>query len=243
MPYATIADARAEGVPNTITDDKIQPLLDRWSSFIDEATHQWFEPRSMELMMDGTESRTLFLPVPIISLDALYINGDFTNPLSTNLYGVYANKTPIRDDRRNPMIKLGTTSIGVFDPADFRCGMMFVHGVQNIKLVGTFGFVEADNSTPALIKRAVLKLTIKELLAGGGKLWNQVANGPATQGTVTAETTDGHSITYNAFQYKPIPGGLNGITNDAEVDSILVMYRGPLKVSATQGRGGPDRRW
>jgi len=242
MPYVTLADLRDAGVPISITDNQITPLINRWSAFIDEATHQWFEPRQMELMIDGTTARVLFLPVPIVTLDALYINNDFTNPLSTNLYAVYANKTALRDDRRNPKISLSSSSLGVYDAADFRCGTLFMYGAQNQKLVGSFGFVEEDGSTPELIKRAVMKLVIKEL-QGGTNLWNQVGNGPATQGTVTSETTDGHSITYNAFQYKPVPAGLNGITNDAEVDNIIKMYRGPLKITSTQGHGGPDRRW
>lgn len=243
MPYVTIADLRNAGVPNTITDDKITPLITRWSQFVDEATHQWFEPRATELLLDGNTSRVLFLPVPIITLDALYINDNFDTPLSSNLYVVYSNKTALRDDRRNPKISLASSGLGVFDSADFRCGMLFMYGAQNQKMVGTFGFVEADGSTPELIKRAVMKLVIKELQGGGGNLWNQVGNGPQTQGTVTSETTDGHSITYNAFQYKPIPAGLNGITNDPEVDNILMMYRGPIKITSTQGHGGPDRRW
>jgi hypothetical protein len=243
MPYATVADARAEGVPVSIVDATIQTQLDRWSKFIDEATHQWFEPRTLSLLLDGNDSRTLFLPVPIISLTSLFMNANFTTAVSPALYAVYSSQTALRDDRRNPMIKLAQSGLGVFDAADFRMGSMFVAGAQNQQLNGSFGFVEADGTTPALIKRAVLKLSIKELIAGGGKLWNQVSNGPFTQGTVTSETTDGHSITYNAFQYKPIAAGLNGITNDAEVDNIIVMYRSPLKITSTVGRGGPDRRW
>lgn len=242
--YATVADARKEGVPTSITDDVIQPKLDRWSRFIDDATRQWFESRALTLDLDGNDSRVLFLPVPIIKLDSLYMNSDFTNVVDPKLYAAYSRKDAARDDRRNPMIKLAGAGLGVFDAPDFRRGSMFVKGEQNQRLVGTFGFIEEDGTTPVLIKRAVLKLTIKELQgSGNGQLWNQVGNGPSTQGTVTSETTDGHSITYNAFQYTPMKPGLNGITNDAEVDNIIMLYRGPWKITSTQGRGGPDRRW
>lgn len=243
--YATLADARAEGVPTTIIDSVVQAKLDQWSQFVDEATKQWFEPRAVTLMLDGNNSRTLFLPVPIITVTALYMNSDFTNVISPNLYAVYNRQDAARDDRRNPMIKLAGSGLGVFDAADFRRGMAFCIGEQNQKVVGTFGFTESDGSTPKLIKRAVLKLAIKELQGGGGTLWNQVGNGgPAAGGGVVAsETTDGHTISYNAFSIAPSKPGLNGITNDPEVDRILDMYRAPLKIAATAGSGGPDRRW
>lgn len=241
----TVAEARAQGVPSTIDDADIQEQLDRWSEFMDAATKQWFEARTLSLMLDGNNSRTLFLPVPIITVTALYVNSNFTNPLTANLYAVYNRRDALRDDRRNPMIKLQGSGLGVFDAADFRMGSMFVIGEQNQRIDGSFGFTEADGTTPRLIKRAVLKLAIRELQGGGGSLWEQVAGGgpSAGGGVVTSETTDGHTISYNAFSISASKPGLNGITNDPEVDRIIDLYRAPLKITSTMGNGGPDRRW
>ena len=241
--YVTVAEARAQGVPETITSAILEAQLKLQSEFIDIATRQWFEPRYSQLALDGSMSCTLFLPVPIIKLDALYINSNFTNMVDPSMYVVYDRRDALRDDRRNPMIKLGGNRMTIFDSPNFR-GAIFIGGTQNQRLDGLFGFVEPDGTTPLPIKRAVLKLAIKQMQPSGtGKMWDEIAMGPTTQGTVTSETTDGHSISFNAFQYKPMRPGLNGLTNDAEVDAIIQLYKSPIKIGSTVGDGGPDRRW
>jgi hypothetical protein len=244
MPYVTLKEARDEGVPDTIENGALLAALKRQSEFIDRATGQWFESRALALTLDGNQSSTLMLPVPIIKLEALYINSDFTNKLDPSLYVVYDRRDAMRDDRRNPMIKLGGNRMTIFDSPGFRLGTLFIQGTQNQRLEGTFGFVEPDGTTPDLIKRAVLKLAIKQLQPSStGTLWDEVAAGAGFQGTVTSETTDGHSIAYNAFQYKPMRAGLNGYTNDAEVDAIIALFKAPIKIASTVGNGGPDRRF
>jgi len=243
MAYATVADARAEGVPNSITPEAIQKQLDKWSEFIDAATKQWFEPRAKSLCLDGNDSRVLFLPVPIIQIDALYLNNS-PDPSDPTHYSVYNRRDSERDDRRNPMVKLTSPGMTVYDSPDFRSAARFCVGEQNQRLEGVFGFVEEDGTTPALIKEAVLRLTIKRLQSGT-TLWDQTGGGgtPAGGGLILSETTDGHTITYHAFTTTPSKPGLNGITNDPEVDRIIDLYRGPIKIASTPGRGGPDRRW
>lgn len=244
MSYVTVAEAHAQGVPLTIDVNILSAALKRQSDFIDRATGQWFESRALSLTLDGSGSRTLMLPVPIIKLEALYINANFERLIDPSLYVVYDRRDAMRDDRRNPMIKLGGNRMTVFDSPDFRIGTCFLPGMQNQRLDGTFGFVEPDGTTPDLIKRAVLKLAIKQIQpSGSGTLWDEVAAGAGFQGTITSETTDGHSISYNAFQYKPMRAGLNGITNDAEVDGIIMLYKAPIKIASTVGNGGPDRRF
>lgn len=248
--YVTVAEARAQGVPEPpapggISNDILAAELLRQSEFIDAATKQWFESRYKSLKLDGNDSRTLFLPVPIIEVQRFYLNSNFTNPIGLDQLSIYDRRDSVRDDRRNPMIKLQGSALGVFDVPDFRLGTMFVKGEQNQKVEGLFGFVEEDGTTPKLIKRAVLKLAIRNLQAGGGNMWTEVAGGgpAASGGVVQSETTDGHTITYTAFSVKPVQAGLNGITNDPEVDRIIDLYRAPIKIAATSGNGGPDRRW
>lgn len=243
MAYATVSDARAAGFPVTISDPTIQAELDTWSQFIDKACRQWFEPRTLTIDLDGVDSRVLHLPVPVISLTSLYMNADFTTVVPTTAYKLYTNCTAVRDDRRNPRIELASAGVDVWDYSRYASGSRFCIGTQNQRLVGSFGFVEADGSTPLLIKRAVLKLAARKL-AGGTDIWNQVQEGiPAGGGLVQSETTDGHSISYAAFSYKPTVRGSNNITNDAEVDGIITMYKGPLLITSTKGSGGPDRRY
>src|SRR5262245_44357818 len=115
MAYATVADARTEGVPTSIVDATVQAQINRWSQFIDKACRQWFESRAVTIDLDGNDSRLLHLPVPVITLTALYMNGDFDNAVDTDNYKVYSNQTAVRDDRRNPKIMLASAGVGLFD--------------------------------------------------------------------------------------------------------------------------------
>lgn len=241
--YATVADARTEGVPTTFTDQQIQAQLDQWSNFIEDATRQWFEPRHRKLELDGNNARVLFFPVPIIKIDQVWINGDFVNELPNRFFKVYNRNQADADDRRNPMVKFASVGLGIFDVPDFRYAMRFVIGTRNQHFLGQYGFVESDGTTPKLIKRAVLKMAIKTLQSGGGMIWGEIMNGPPAAGKKVSETTDGHTVSYNAYAYLPKPGNLNGITNDDEVDAIINMFKAPMKISSTAGRGGYDSRW
>lgn len=242
MAYVTVQDARDAGVPSSFTPEQIQPHLDLWSKFMDDATRQWFEPRFKQLLLDGNNARVLFLPVPIISVDAVYINGNFVDVVPPDYYTVYNVVDGMRDDRRNPMIKFSSFGLGIYDTPDFRYAMRFVIGTNNQRIDGKFGFVEPDGTTPAMIKRAVLKLTIRALQRGPN-LWGEILAGPIEAGKKTSETTDGHTVTYNAYAVNSRQQNLNGITNDDEVDNIINLYKAPLKITSTSGRGGYDSRW
>ena len=231
MGYVTVAEARLEGITGdattSVTDARLQAAIDEWSAFVDRACRQWFDSRSLTIYLDGTEGDTLWLPVPIITLTALYINGDFTNAADLTGYNVH-NSRDIPDDRTNPRITVKRES----DSDDFFYRTVwgdtprFVKGERNQKLVGTFGYTDAKATTPFwqtpyAIKRAVLKLISKSLMplypAGPSA-------SPLVPGTVKSEKTDGHSIDYAVTS----AAGFMSITGDAEVDAILRLFRAPL---------------
>jgi hypothetical protein len=232
MPYATVTDLRAEGVPTEIADAQIQPAIDRWSQFIDRACRQFFEAKTLTVDLDGNDSHILFLPFPIISVTSLYLNGQFTTALGTSSYTVYNGRTTGgQDDRKNPKIRLVRASSSIYEvPRLNPHGPVFLKGNRNQRIVGSFGYTESDGSTPLLIKRAVMKLTVKSLKNGAG-LWDELENPPVPGGGVMSETTDGHTITYDAFRINPSRPGLSGITGDQEVDRILDLYKAPLAMS------------
>lgn len=146
MSYATVADALDEGVPTAIPDSTIQQELDTWSQFIDRACRQWFEPRSYTFDCDGNDSNRLFFPVPIISVTALYVNGDFTNVLDPARYRVYNSRNMAQDDRRNPKIALTPNGMTIFSGPPIGAwgapGPCFLRGIRNQRVVGTFGYTE-----------------------------------------------------------------------------------------------------
>jgi len=226
--YITIADVRAEGVTLPMADDaKITATIAMWQQFIESQTGQWFESRSLTLLLDGTDSDTLFLPVPAISISALYINNDFVNALAAATYSLYLGTFP--DYRRNPRVKLVSVdqeNIFMPPPGRGRLRASFIYGKQNQKMVGAFGFVEADGTTPLMIKRALLKLVVSKVtpLAGAG------SGSSSAAGPVTTEMTDGHMRVYSTLVKASVKPGSNPITGDSEVDAILAMYKRPIAV-------------
>lgn len=232
MPYATVADLRAQGVPASIVDATIQEAIDLWSQFVDRACRQFFEARSLTVDLDGNDSHILHLPFPVISVTSLFTNGNFTTALDAARYTVYNGRTTGgQDDRKNPKIRLVTSASSIYEvPRHFLTSPAFVKGNRNQRIVGSFGYTESDGTTPLLIKRAVMKLAVKQL-KDGSTLWKELDSPTVPAGGVMSETTDGHTITYDAFRVNPSKPGLTGITGDQEVDRILDLYRAPLAMA------------
>lgn len=234
--YISVADVRAAGLNANPPDDaSIFASIMLWQQVLERVTRQWFRPIACEFYLDGTDSDTLHLPVPIISVSALKINTD-TVALSTNRYRVYAGRQ-LPDDRKNPRIKLVDTwgfERDIYTTSDRTSRSRFFKGRQNQFIKGVFGYVEQDGSTPALIKRAMLKLVIADLanpiVPGTG---SGITPPPITAGIVREEVTDGHSIKYDTVggDFKPRAAGLSGLINDPEVQMIVKLYRAPIGMS------------
>lgn len=232
MAYATLAEIRAEGVPVSVADDdRVNLLLDLWSDFVDRATGQWFESRPATLDLDGRGVTLLRLPVPILTVTSLFVNDDFVNAVAATDYRVYAERGAPegRDDRKNPRIKIITGEDSIFAGTGQvdRRNLTFVVGEQNQRVVGTFGYLDADGTTPKAINYAVKKLVIrgvKPLYPGS------VAGSGGGAGTVIEEETDRHRKKWA----DPLVASKRWVvTGDLEVDQILAMYRKPRYV------GGP----
>lgn len=232
--YVSVAEMRTEGVPSSILDAKIIAALTMWQAVIERICRQHFDVRSATLDIDGTESNMLHLPVPIISVTSLYINNDFVTVQPTTMYKAYTSRGPVGDDRKNPKITLIAEQQSIFSPSSSR---VFSKGKMNQRIVGSWGYTEPDGTTPEPIKYALKKLAIKQLKAGGSTGMWQGASVVTAAGPMTQEVTDGHSMTYaNMFQNIVKPGTI-GLTGDAQVDAILVLYKGPIIVKAPIGLG------
>jgi hypothetical protein len=231
--YISVADVRAAGLSTDPPDDAtIFSAILVWQQVLERVTRQWFRPIATELYLDGTDSDTLHLPVPIISLETLRIN-NLDTALDPKHYRVYSGRL-LPDDRKNPKISL-IDNFGyerdIYTAPDRTRRSRFHKGRQNQYLKGVFGYVEADGSTPALIKRAMLKLVISDLLrplvpgTGGG-----ITPPPITATIVREEVTDGHSIKFDTVggDLKPRAPGLSGLINDPEVQMIVKLYKAPI---------------
>ena len=232
--YISLQDVRDAGLLEaTYPDADVIAAIEMWQQFIERACRQWFNPRTMILQVDGTNSDALHFGVPIISIDYLKINNR-ADEMETTYYEVYSgNQLP--DDRGNPRIKL----IGPDHHRDIYLApvvtgrLKFRKGRRNQEIKGTFGYVEPDGSTPKMIKRALLKLVIEKLTTpvystGGG------GSSPSLLGIVLSEETDGHKRKYGypGGQLTPRRSGLSGITQDPEILDIIKLYRAPLGVAS-----------
>lgn len=221
--YVTLQEFRDEGVTEAqASDSRLLMLIDIWEKFIEEQTGNFFTSRDLTLKLDGNDSDTLFLPFPIISVTSLKIN-DSTTALNSNLYVVYNNDF---EDKRNPKIRLKRArSVDIFQRYAYGADDYFVKGYRNQEIVGSFGYLE-NNSCPPLIAHAVRKLVIQHTALEG------VNTGAAPSGGKIREKTDGHEIEYSDRSDQANVAPL--ISNDAEVDRIIQMYRRPLQVETVK---------
>ena len=234
MAYITVAECRALGISTDITDDAIAAAILVWTAFIDRATRQFFEPKTVTLDIDGNDSDTLFLPVPVISVTNLYINDDMVTAVPTDRYKVYNGRGPIDDDRRNPKLRLIRHPNIFIRPDVFYSGPVFMKGSKNQRIVGSFGFTESDGSTPQLIKRAVAKMVKRSVEMDHEAAQNNGETPSQAAGDVIMEITDGHTVQYGTNKSFGMPAGKMGtaaITNDPEVEKIIEMYRAPLAIA------------
>jgi hypothetical protein len=227
--YITLSEVRAQGLTTAqASDAEVNAAIDATKQLVDELTGQWFESRALTMLLDGNDTSILHLPVPVIGLTSLFINGDFDNAADPDSYRVYNRTFP--DDRRNPKIALFSEEerVDIFTPASVReRGPAFVFGKQNQKLVGTFGFVETGGLTPALIKRAQMKLVMKFVSKlGPGSASLGAPLGPV--GPVTTEMTDGHMQVFGPTMKALTKPGTLALTGDPEVEEILKLYRRPI---------------
>jgi hypothetical protein len=226
--YITVADIRSEGISTSeLSDSRALTLILGWQKWLEKACGQFFTNKELTVDFDGDGSRLLQLPLPIITCSALYINDDFTNAIDTSEYVVYNSRGPVNDDRRNPRIKLKRIA-SIYSSIYSLSGgsSCFAMGDRNVRVIGTWGYTESDDTTPEPVKRAlmILVLAAKELLGDDDLDQLKV-------GRVIEEVTDRHRISYADLYDRMQAWNPTGFT---EVDLVLRMYRAPQYVGAAR---------
>lgn len=224
--YVSLAEAKSvvpQGTPTSVVLETISAYQD----YFEQTTGWWFEPRRVELLVDGTGTPQIELPYPIIGLEAVYANQDFSTPVPlADLKFVTDRQLP--EWRASPQIFLHSDvqgSVYVADPW-FR----FNAGSLNNKIVGTFGMVDASGKTPALIRSALLRCVSIHLAQG--KLTG--GSSSISAGVVTRVQVKDH-VRVTTPIYKPsnnaIPPTTSLVTRDSFVDGVLRQYRRPVIAS------------
>jgi len=225
MAYITVEEVRAEGLTEAMADDdRVELLIERWQTWVDQRCGRWFESRDVDIRFDGEGGRLAHFQVPIIEVASLFIN-DCATALNSDEFVAYTGRGGTEpDDRNNPKIALKGQRTNIFDRGASQS--VFERGAQNQRLVGKMGYTEQDGSTPALIKLALLTLVVKNYkvaVPGGG------GGATVTPGVVKSELTDGHQIVYGLSEEY-----VNKVLqSQPTVGDILAMYRAPMQVGVT----------
>ncbi len=218
----------------SVPKKKGETLIAQAMSQVDLITGQFFNKRSGTFLIEGNNTGLLHLPVPIIAITSLKINGIDTALTEGALYDFVAFKgrSSPADDRRNPKISLKTGKGRSSIFTDGASNNVFMKD-QIQTVVGSFGFLEASGATPSLIKRATLILTIKEI--------NVPLIDTATQetGPLKRKKVDIHEVEF--FELKG-ETELNTPTGNREVDQILTKYKAPYRISGSFRERGLDAR-
>lgn len=206
-------------------------------AYLERATARWFVPRAGALAVDGTGASALFLPAPVVA--ASQVTGGGVTAVSVEGEDLDAGSwtanegagVPGYDDPRdNPLLRwAGRSSWSSPWNRDAR----WPWGRSNVSVTATWGYLEADGSTPALVLFALSRLTLRHIPT----LDDEAATVERVRGgAVVAEATRDRSYSY-------ADAGLSaGVTGDREIDKILASYRRPpAAVSSTPPR--QRRRW
>lgn len=232
--YCSLQDIRDEGITVAMASDiQVLNAISVCQEFIDRACRQWFLPKQLVLGLDGTDSDTLHFGVPIIQIDSIKLNNSPDN-LDPAFFRVY-NARVYPDDRRNPRIKLirADEIRDIFTAPHPYDRLKFRKGRQNQEIVGSFGYLEPDGTTPKLIQRALCKLVISKLqnpLFVDPTVTPTVPPAPPIVGPLIEEETDDHKQKYaqaggTVAARRP---GLSGITDDQEILDIISLHRAPI---------------
>jgi len=210
--YASLADARAEGITvSQASDDRLRLLIDEASRSIDRMTGWFFDPRQLDMWLDGRGTPTVELPVHPIRLDRLIVVGTEWSTQSDQLVVVGG---PVQATVPMPRLTL-------------RHGLTFPRGHANILATGLWGLTEDDGSptgrTPLDIRRACLLLVMAHLPPLGDL--DASADARNRWRIVEERTRD------QSYKLSPAPNGKN-LTGDPEVDEILARYLRPAGLGA-----------
>jgi len=200
--YATVADLRAEGFSaEEVPDDRASRALEEATALIDAVTGQFFEPRAHVFVVQGRGTPTVYLPVPIVRLDALSPAGAWW-PI--DLRELVVVGAPVMPGGDGPRI---TRTGGVF-PKDLP-----------VVIEGLWGYTEPDGTrvgrTPLAIRRACLLLATRFIprLADDGHLEARLRS------RIVEERTRDQS-----YRVGDPPGSIPVLTADAEIDALLAPY-------------------
>ncbi len=222
MSYASLAYAREEGITTEqAANERLQRLLDEASALIDKATGWWFDARAKTLVFDGDDGECLWMPAPIVTLTSVAIDGSALDLAAVLSYGTTASGEHLRAARLARTLAAASYLDAAFGRPTWPTGR------RNITVVGSFGYVLPDGtSPPPEIRDACLRLVVRNL----GRIADAAAQSDRRRGEVFRENTDGHGYELAGV----LPGAVGawrrgGITGDPDIDLTLAQFKRPSR--------------
>jgi hypothetical protein len=251
--YVSIAKMREEGV--TAADASDARLLDRIglaSRMVEGWTKRHFEPRWLDLFVDGRGGKKILLDHPIIYVGEVAAgaspqDGDesLLDPESYRVYNRHISRGLMSpDDRNNPKVEFVAGRGDIFATAAFISSdtsahghdhLKFPRGAMNMRVSGVFGYTDPngtlygrtpralEHATALLVMRELYKLTAVDKREDAQKRWR-----------LLSETTRDQS-----YKLSPIAGSGGAhvaaagyLSGDPAIDNILIQYLRPPAMGA-----------
>lgn len=206
-----------------------ESLIENAMEFIDEQTGQFFNKRSGTYQIEGNNTPTMFFPVPIINIEKLLINGTDIELVEgdDNDFVAFKGRQRPRDDRRNPKIKLnmGTAAHNIFS-GTYSTGI-FAKGTRTT-IIGDFGFLNPDGSTPKQIKQATMLLVARELNKSAASTGSATS---ASAGQLKRIRVDLHEKEF--FEDKAVSSKGSVSSGIPVVDQIIAKFKAPVLIGGS----------
>jgi hypothetical protein len=249
--YALVSDLRDEGVSSTVTTARLQMAITIASRLIDAFTGRHFEPRWATRRFSGTGARALLFNDPVIAISFVGVDtdpsstGDLTVDLDLirvfNRHLTQGLTGGVDDDRESPKIEFThpDDTLGYsrdrYAPVGYSLSsLVFSKGVQNIEVVGVWGYTEDVHSgtpwgdTPTLIRHATKLLALREIptLKPTG-VDPACREDSAIRSRIIEEKTREQS-----YKLAPIRKFGAQYTGDPEIDMLITMFTRPPSIGA-----------
>ena len=227
MAVITIADIRSIGITPAMADDTaVTAAIAESESVFNTQCRQFFEPMDGAMELDGDNTTSFFLDIPIISITSI-VDNLYSQTIPATDYRVYNGRTMIQDDRGNPMI------VGVN-------GQRWGEYPQRWAITGTFGYVEADGvSAPAQVRKALIIMISDSLLNPiidvGAVPPAEINDDLLPQGGQTEEATDDHRIKWAVATAISPWDPYSSISKYPFVTRTIKNFRAPIGISTQSG--------
>ncbi len=228
MALIEVDDVRCQGLTIGLADDKtVEGLIADATELIETLTGNIFEKRTGTFIFDGTNSHLLQLPIPLVSVTSLKING-LDVALDPAWYRAFTGRQKPNDDRHNPKIELRRIVNGSTSTLFTGLKKIFQKGLDQT-IEGDWGFLEPDDSPPRIIKRIAIGI----VMTMADPMFDRFSGGHgATAGPMISEKTDGHELKWGATKRD-----IGDYVLPQVLEDKLRKYRRPTKMSV------PEVRW